>query len=415
MLETLRQYARDRLEDSDDPDVWRRRHAEHFCDFAEHAGAGLHGADELTWRPRVMRELDNLRSAVSWSFDRDNAGDNDLAIRIVAALASEANSGRTLEVGVWAERALPLLEQSTPERRAAVLSAASWNAILGGDLELGRDRAHAVLREPRPGFAQASAYVQLAYVESIHGRHESALATLDEGLAALDADPPADDNLAVLTKALLVTGYSGMELVGTADTPEPGSTRGSEALLLAQASGHPTSLANALFVSALEGWRTDSPHAEPMLDESIALVRAGANSVMYPVMLSIKALVRANAGDVDGTCAAFHEAIRVGNDKGDLPVLASALDYSVQALATLGESETAATICGALDDRLRTLATNPAYEIPHREQALESARRDLGDVGYEAALARGSAPWHSTNSFRTRSPSWSASPTASRG
>ena len=92
-----------------------------------------------------------------------------------------------------------------------------------------------------------------------------------------------------------------------------------------------------------------------------------------------------------GACEALHEAITVGNDKGDLPVLASALDYSVQALATLGEPETTATICGALDDWLRSLATNPAYESPTASRHWLRLVESLGDAGYEAAITRGRA------------------------
>jgi predicted ATPase/class 3 adenylate cyclase len=388
-LETLRQYARERLEDSDDPDAWRRRHAEHYATFAEQANAGLRSADELTWRPRVMSELDNLRAAVAWSVESEKPDDNELGVRIVASLASEANAGRTLEVGSWAERALPLVGRSTPARRAAVLGAAAWNAILSGNLDLGAERSRAVLQEHTPGVDQASAYIQLAYMASIRGSYDEAIAILDEGLAELDASPPPDKDLAVLMKALLVTGHVGMVLVGSTQHPEPGSTRGTEAVLLAEESGHPTSVANALFVNALEQWRVDSPHAEPLIDKSVALVRAGASAVMYPIMLSIKGLMRANADDTAGTCAAFHEALLVSSEKGDLPVVASALEYSIQALAAVGEPETAATISGGLADWLRALATYPAYEVPHREQALQQARLELGDDGYTAATARG--------------------------
>ncbi len=52
-LETLRQYARERLDDLGDPDVWRRRHAEHYAEFAEQAGAGAH-------RPRRARVATSL-------------------------------------------------------------------------------------------------------------------------------------------------------------------------------------------------------------------------------------------------------------------------------------------------------------------------------------------------------------------
>ena len=249
-LETLRQYARERLDDSDDPDVWRRRHAEHFAEFAEQAGAGLLGADELAWRPRAMAELDNLRSAVAWSLDREDPDDNELAVRIVAALSNEANSGRALEVGAWAERALPLVERTTAERRAAVLSAASWNAILGGDLELARDRSDAVLREEDVlGFADALRTSSSRTWSRSTGDYDRVLATLDEGLAAPTPRPDLGD--AALTRALLVIGQLGMELVG-GHSPESAQADASEAVRAAQESGHPTAMANALFVSGLE-------------------------------------------------------------------------------------------------------------------------------------------------------------------
>ena len=193
LLETLRQYALERLDDADDPDVWRRRHAEHYADFAEQAGDGMLGPDELTWRPRAMKEVDNLRSAVSWSLDREDPDDRELAVRIVAGLSNEANSGRTLEVGAWAERALPAAEHSTPQRRALVLNAAAWNALLTGDLELAQERGEAVLREEVVGFVHAIARVQLAYVAAIHDDYDRVMTTLGDGLIVADSQPDLDD------------------------------------------------------------------------------------------------------------------------------------------------------------------------------------------------------------------------------
>src|SRR4029450_9389621 len=72
MLETLGQYARERLDEHGDVDGWRRRHAEYFAGWAEEAGPGLVGPDELAWRPREDAELDNLRTAVTWALDRDD-------------------------------------------------------------------------------------------------------------------------------------------------------------------------------------------------------------------------------------------------------------------------------------------------------------------------------------------------------
>ena len=52
LLETMRQYARERLE-GDDADVWRRRHAQHYASLAEGCGVGLHGSGELAARAQI--------------------------------------------------------------------------------------------------------------------------------------------------------------------------------------------------------------------------------------------------------------------------------------------------------------------------------------------------------------------------
>ena len=69
VLETLRQYARERLEEHGGTDPWRRRHAEYYAAFAEEMAPGLAGPEDWAWRRRVRTELDNLRSAVTWALD----------------------------------------------------------------------------------------------------------------------------------------------------------------------------------------------------------------------------------------------------------------------------------------------------------------------------------------------------------
>ena len=61
LLETLRQYALDRLDDRAETDECRRRHAAHFAGVAETIGVGLFTRDEDAWRARLAGEIDNLR------------------------------------------------------------------------------------------------------------------------------------------------------------------------------------------------------------------------------------------------------------------------------------------------------------------------------------------------------------------
>ena len=102
LLETLRQYALERLEQTGEVDVYRRRHAEHYVTVTAELGRAIYGPDEVRARARLDRETDNLRAAVDWSID---AGESELVRGLIVPIAREAAWNRGSEVGGWAERA----------------------------------------------------------------------------------------------------------------------------------------------------------------------------------------------------------------------------------------------------------------------------------------------------------------------
>jgi predicted ATPase/DNA-binding SARP family transcriptional activator len=65
-LQTLWQYARQRLSDSGEIDDLQERHARWYLDLAEEGRPGLRGPAGIEWRTRLEAELDNLRSALDW-------------------------------------------------------------------------------------------------------------------------------------------------------------------------------------------------------------------------------------------------------------------------------------------------------------------------------------------------------------
>ena len=69
LLETIRQYASEKLVEAAEADVIRARHFAHFADLAERAAAGLDGPLALEWLDRLELEHDNLRAALDWSAD----------------------------------------------------------------------------------------------------------------------------------------------------------------------------------------------------------------------------------------------------------------------------------------------------------------------------------------------------------
>jgi non-specific serine/threonine protein kinase len=84
MLETIRAYALERLQERGEADELRCRHAEHFAQFAEDAEMRvLRGAEQADWIERVEAEHDNLRAALAWAHE---AGEIELELRIAGSL-----------------------------------------------------------------------------------------------------------------------------------------------------------------------------------------------------------------------------------------------------------------------------------------------------------------------------------------
>jgi predicted ATPase/DNA-binding winged helix-turn-helix (wHTH) protein len=83
MLETVRQYAEERLNAAGEGDEVRNRHLLHYVAFAEEAGAGLTGGDERAWFVRLRNERENLIAAHAWCAHAPDGG--ALALRMAGA------------------------------------------------------------------------------------------------------------------------------------------------------------------------------------------------------------------------------------------------------------------------------------------------------------------------------------------
>lgn len=85
MLETIREYAREKLAANDDADAAAARHGEHFLAMAKAANKGLQGPQQADWLWKVEAELDNIRSAIALSL----AGGVDPFIAVKFAVAMQ--------------------------------------------------------------------------------------------------------------------------------------------------------------------------------------------------------------------------------------------------------------------------------------------------------------------------------------
>jgi predicted ATPase/class 3 adenylate cyclase len=73
LLETIRQYARDKLLESAETEPVRARHLDFFLSFAVEAYSRMDGSEQTNWMKRLVTEQDNLRSAMDWALESGRA------------------------------------------------------------------------------------------------------------------------------------------------------------------------------------------------------------------------------------------------------------------------------------------------------------------------------------------------------
>ena len=139
MLETIRQFALDRLTAADEANMTRDRHLRYFVELAERAEPAMRGPQTLELVDELQAERDNFRAALDWGL----SAHPELTLRLAGALGwfwwtgSYHTEGRQ-----WLERALQLNPEPT-RARAKALHVAGWLAHHQRDLE----EAHGLLEE----------------------------------------------------------------------------------------------------------------------------------------------------------------------------------------------------------------------------------------------------------------------------
>jgi predicted ATPase/class 3 adenylate cyclase len=183
MLETIREYAAERLEASGEADALRRRHAEFLLGLAESAHLSFERIEAGERYELVIPEADNLRSAVDWALA---AGDDVLAASIAVALErywvtnSPHEGARRLAQILERSEALPL------DLRARALRVRGGTTYIVGEFAEGTrwyESALAAFRELGNEAGIAHMLFRLAVEANRQGDHSRARALCDESLS----------------------------------------------------------------------------------------------------------------------------------------------------------------------------------------------------------------------------------------
>ena len=343
MLETIREYALERLEASGEAEEVRRRHAAYYLAVAE--------AAEIHWRPvaedlldRVDREHDNVRAALAWAAEQ---ADPALELRFAGALfwfwyvRGHLSEGRR-----WLERALARSKDAPVAVRAQLLA---WT----GSMAWGQgDHAHAaklhraalpLQRQLGDQHAIAFSFTNLGNIAMEQGRYAEATACHEEALA------------------------------------------------LQRAVGHTDGVAGSLHnlgeVALAEG---DLERAAAFIEEGLALHRGEQSTWMVGVSLVSLGTVRRQQGDLALAAAHYREGLALTRETNNRWGIALALEGWAGLAGVLGQPARAARLFGAAAALREAVGTPvPPAERPMHERAVEAARSPLGEERFAAAWAAG--------------------------
>jgi predicted ATPase/class 3 adenylate cyclase len=199
LLETIRQYAREKLVVAGEMEAIRDRHLDYFVRFAEAAEPKLRTAEQLEWLGRLDANHDNVRAALAWALER---GASDHALRTLGAIAYFwIVRGYVSEGQKWVGDALAAVEHARGERaapahdlptaavqahRAKVLHAAAWYHLLTLDAKAARTvvaEALRVWRELGDRWWIAVSLELESLIMTFQQEVQPAFARLEEGVA----------------------------------------------------------------------------------------------------------------------------------------------------------------------------------------------------------------------------------------
>jgi predicted ATPase/DNA-binding SARP family transcriptional activator len=183
MLETVRHFAAERLDEADGAEV-RRRHAERLTELAEAMAERTTAGDDATsWLDRIQPEHDNVRAALAWAIEEDP----ELAARLASSLRLFWEvRGHFREGGRWIDEALARSDGVTREVRLRTLSASGAVAFRLSDYEKSRARFAAALevaRELDDELWIARLLSDLGTVAAVEEKYDEATVLLEESAA----------------------------------------------------------------------------------------------------------------------------------------------------------------------------------------------------------------------------------------
>lgn len=385
LLETIREYALERLAEQGELEELHRRHAERYLELVLAAEPELTRANQALWLDRLDEEKDNIRAALTWAVA---AGEIELGLQLAGALVRFwSTRGLMGEGRRWLGEALAASEGVPHGTLAKAYFAAGYAALGEGDFAPAKEafeRSLELAREVGDRNAEAATLAQLAWLAMSAGQYEEAseLAEKSSELATELGDKlTASGALSTLA-----------EIAAAKDDYAEAIALFERGLSLRRGLGDKRLIANSLLrLGRAELTRGDDDRATALLEEGLAVARQVRDtwSISVAVANLGRVQLRTN-GDPARAHAFLVEGLKLARDRNDKRVAAECIQGIAAVNAIEGHAREAARLFAAAELLLETTgaALSPAEEAI-REQFLTPLQTGLGEPAFAAEWEAG--------------------------
>ena len=350
MLETLREFGLECLEQAGEVEDTRRAHAAYYVGLAEAAASEFRGPAEMTWGARLASEHDNLRAALGWSLAQRDAA---TALRLAGALWPFWSARGYLSEGRrWLRDALALAKAThttDDDAYAKVLIGAAHLAIDHGAYDEAEGcctQAVILARERGLQPDLVAALNTAGLLARGRGNYPEATRCHDEALALAEALGNHVDRAATLTGLGYAALFSGDVARGTSLCEQ--------SLALYRAVGDQRGLASALIGLAAAVTHTGAfAQSERFAAEALDLFRALGDTGQAAEALWVVGISAMSQGQLDRAIPVHEEILALRRGRGDERGAIQPLSALGQIALQQGDYEQARVL---LDESLAILA-----------------------------------------------------------
>jgi predicted ATPase len=358
LLDTVRDYALQRLRESGDWAGAHDRHAAHFLALAEPAESELNGAGQLAWLERLETRHDNLTAALSWL---TTTNQQEKAVHMIwASWRFWWLHGHAEELVQFAEKILARSRHMAPHERALALSGAGFALLTSGDLARAEglfERSLPLYRRTADTLGAALAAAALGHLLAARHEYRRARELLERTRDRLDETgagaTPAGQRVQYLLAVALTENFLGQ-----------------------------MQLSNKRYDRAARHFANGLRAARRAPDRFTVLVS------LYDLALSSQA-----NGQLAEAAALLKEGASLAADTGDKPSTAYYLEALADVASRQDNPQRAVCLLAAADTLLRAHGSGwlSAYvpRAPHDESVTAALRARVSDAVFRQSWARG--------------------------